>query len=338
MNINEIARRAGVAKSTVSNVLTKRRYVSPETTAKVLKACEELNYVPNYFASNILNAETNIIGLFLEIGNNDYYSYYNELFEGCVTQASNLEKQILIYFSPNKDSITTELGQGKSPLAGAILLAPYQIDSRISELEKKHIPYVTIGTMSKDNTSFSVDVKNEEAVKFILKHLIDYGHRSILFINSMKDLEITNERDNAIKELLKEYKDLKVITRYTEDKENRAVSIIESIDDNYSVILTSSDILAKDLYEYYQNKNIVIGRDISIASLGGTKYSDTLVPKLTSMTQNYVQLGSESVKMLVDVMENKIKKSTHKYFECEIIYGESVRNLKEKINLKKKGR
>lgn len=328
MNINEIAKKAGVAKSTVSNVLTKKKYVSPETTAKVLKACEELNYVPNYFATNLVNSDTNIIGLLLEIGNDDYYSYYNNLFEGCVLEANKHGKQILIYFAPKEEDIATYLGQGKSPLSGAILLTPYQVDERIIELQRKHIPYVTIGTTRKENTLYSVDVNNKEATAKMFNHLIENGHHKILFINAMKNLEITNQRDEVVKELLKAHPRLEIKIVYAEDKENKAQKIITNHQGDYTAIVASSDIIAKDLYQYYETKGLKIGKDISIVALGGIKYVDVIKPKLTRVSQNYVTLGSASVKMLVQVMEKKKVQPIHKYFDSEIIYGESVARIK----------
>ena len=48
--IYDIARVAGVSKSTVSRVLNKQTNISPEAREKVLKAIEELNYQPNKLA------------------------------------------------------------------------------------------------------------------------------------------------------------------------------------------------------------------------------------------------------------------------------------------------
>ena len=46
----EVAERAGVSVATVSNVLSKKVYVLPETVEKVERAVRELKYVPNFTA------------------------------------------------------------------------------------------------------------------------------------------------------------------------------------------------------------------------------------------------------------------------------------------------
>ena len=48
VTINDVAKRCGVVKSTVSNALTGKKYVSPELKQKILDACKELDFQPNF--------------------------------------------------------------------------------------------------------------------------------------------------------------------------------------------------------------------------------------------------------------------------------------------------
>lgn len=63
VNINDVAKRAKVAKSTVSLVCNNSGYVSEKTRQKVLDAMAELNYVPNQLAKNFNSSKSNIIGI-----------------------------------------------------------------------------------------------------------------------------------------------------------------------------------------------------------------------------------------------------------------------------------
>ena len=93
VTITDIAQRAGVAKSTVSNALTGKKYVSEELKQKILDICDEMNYSPNFYASRLSGNRTNIISLFLEESENGvYHSIYtififyfiiNQRFENC---------------------------------------------------------------------------------------------------------------------------------------------------------------------------------------------------------------------------------------------------------------
>ena len=63
--ITDVAKKAGVAISTVSNVLNGVKYVSPETTKRVLEAVDALGYVANPIAHNMKSARSNMIGVII---------------------------------------------------------------------------------------------------------------------------------------------------------------------------------------------------------------------------------------------------------------------------------
>lgn len=86
MKSEDIARLAGVSRSTVSRVINNYTNVPPETKEKVMKVIEEYNYRPNTYARTLAGKRSNTIGLFFlvtgetyengRIARNDYFSSY----------------------------------------------------------------------------------------------------------------------------------------------------------------------------------------------------------------------------------------------------------------------
>jgi LacI family transcriptional regulator len=76
--MSDVARRAGVTKQTVSNVVTGRVRVRSDTEARVRAAIEELGYTPNLVARSLVTGSTMTVGLFVPtvVG-----SFYAELIE-----------------------------------------------------------------------------------------------------------------------------------------------------------------------------------------------------------------------------------------------------------------
>ena len=72
--IDDIAREAGVGKSTVSRVISGNGYVSDKTRAKITKVMEAMNYQPSAAARNLSRQESDIIGLILPEVNNQFFS------------------------------------------------------------------------------------------------------------------------------------------------------------------------------------------------------------------------------------------------------------------------
>jgi DNA-binding LacI/PurR family transcriptional regulator len=68
--IGDVAKRAGVSKSTVSHVINNSRFVEENTRQKVLQAIEELNYRPSSVARSLVSKRTHTVGLLIsEVSN-----------------------------------------------------------------------------------------------------------------------------------------------------------------------------------------------------------------------------------------------------------------------------
>ena len=101
--IIEVAKLAGVSKSTVSRVINKSGPVKEETQEKILQAMEKLNYVPSYFAQGIRTRKTKTIAMLVP----DYTNvYYAEIFKGVEDIANKSGYMVMICNTdedPNKE-------------------------------------------------------------------------------------------------------------------------------------------------------------------------------------------------------------------------------------------
>ena len=89
VTIKDVAREAGVAISTVSNVFNNADIVSEETKQRVLAAVEKLHYIPNMNAKLLKSNRKNTIGLFLTSLQGDFYKV--------LTQAIHLQCKLNNY-------------------------------------------------------------------------------------------------------------------------------------------------------------------------------------------------------------------------------------------------
>ncbi len=74
VNIQDIAREAGVGKATVSRVINGKGYVSRETAAKVKAVMERYHYQPSALAQSLSRRESDAIGLILPEVTNPFFS------------------------------------------------------------------------------------------------------------------------------------------------------------------------------------------------------------------------------------------------------------------------
>ena len=96
--IKDVARKAGVAASTVSRVINNKSLISEETREKIMEAMRELNYFPNSLARNFANGNACAIGLAIDASDNTTFSnvFFNKSVFGIETVAQNNGYNILI--------------------------------------------------------------------------------------------------------------------------------------------------------------------------------------------------------------------------------------------------
>ena len=93
MNIKDIARMAGVSISTISRVINKSAYVSPEITERIERILDETGYRPNALAKELLRKKTNTIGVMLpriDLGT------FAAMFDGIVSTLNDRGYNILL--------------------------------------------------------------------------------------------------------------------------------------------------------------------------------------------------------------------------------------------------
>lgn len=79
MNIIDVAREAGVSKSTVSRVLANSELVKTDTKEKVLNAIERLGFVPNTSAQQLAGKKNGVVGVITsETISDPFYGYFND--------------------------------------------------------------------------------------------------------------------------------------------------------------------------------------------------------------------------------------------------------------------
>src|SRR5256885_2141217 len=73
LNLEEVAKKAGVSTATVSRVLNNLNVVKASTRTKVMRAAEELNYHPNLHARSLARGKSRILGIIVSNMENPFF-------------------------------------------------------------------------------------------------------------------------------------------------------------------------------------------------------------------------------------------------------------------------
>lgn len=308
-SIIDVAKKAGVAKSTVSNVLSGKKLVSDELKERVLKACKELDYIPNFYASSLSLSDrrSHIIAILLENRPDMVeHAFYGELVISALAKATKKKYSLLLLACDDTEAIRNNLRYGKAPIDGAILLTPNVDDSRLKEIQNSSIECVIIGRPSKGIHYDYVDVDNYNLTREVTEMLLGL-YSDVYLLNASEKLTIAEDRKEGFFDAYskndiipndKYFADLKGIFEEGYKLGNKYAT-------KNTAFITCNSIVAAGLYKAIQEKKLKVGEDVGVFALGKSQTELTLIPKLSYAKQDYKLIGKKSVEMLIDKLESK---------------------------------
>lgn len=325
VKITDVAARAGVAKSTVSNVLTGKKFVSEELKAKVMQACKELDFHPNFYASKLSSQKSNIIALLLENNEDIDRPIYKDLIVACLKEASKNGYSLLIYYDTDYEKLINTLRQGMAPIDGALLMTPAMGDKRLNQITSDCIDCVVIGRPDSDLNFSTVDVDNKKLVADVCRSMIaDFG-KDIYLINSNSALTISYDRLTSFGAVCEEY-GIDFVSHHfesPESTENDGYEFARKVIKKNSAFLTANGHLAKGVYRAAEEAGLIIGEDVAVFACGRSQPHGSFKPPLSHAVQNYAELGKKAVEFLLEEIGGG-ESGKHYLIESKTIYTQSA--------------
>ena len=307
IDIRKIAEEAGVAISTVSKVINDYTYVSDETRARVTQVIEKYNYSPQYFGRALSKKKSETIGLLIPYHFSPASFYFSEIFKGIVDEASDKDYSILL---PPYNKVEYRRLFSDRRIEGAIFIAPPTDDSNIQMLLDENSPFVLVN--SAIGNAPRVDIDNNLAMRKVLSHLYELGHRKIAFLAGYLKSPDAQERYDAYLGFMKEKNievsgDWVIYADYIEDKAYTAVKTLFSAGGNMpTAIAASNDDMAAGAVKALKELEIGIPERVSVTGFDDSEVSRRIEPELTTVRQPFRELGRNAVDLLVDIIGNAV--------------------------------
>lgn len=306
VTIKDVAKEAGVAISTVSNVLNGVDIVSDEKKQKVLAAVEKLKYVPNMNAKFLKSNKKNTIGLFLPSIQGDYYRM--------LIQAVHLQCKIKGYllniFISNENTSDEIYGMIiSSGVEGAIVLNERLHDEYIGRIAQTKLPIVFIDREYQGEGMSSVTIDNAFGATLAVEYLIKQGHRRIGYIHGIYNYD-DEERYEAYVNVMKKYGlpvDENIVLRaYFEEavaySEMRVILLkgIEMPD----AFFCANDEMAIGCVRAIRDNGHSVPDEVSVIGFDDIIVSSYCKPALTTIHSPVTELGTVSVTELIRLMSS----------------------------------
>ncbi|UAJ80217.1 LacI family DNA-binding transcriptional regulator [Leifsonia sp. ZF2019] len=179
--IGDVARAAGVSRSTVSYALSGKRMISDETRARIQAAIDDLGFTPNAGARALATAQTNVLGLYLQFQDDEFAPAMLQYVLPVSTTAREDGFDLLMVTDTDLVEAVRRTTSSRM-VDGVVLLDVTYDDVRLEPLREAAQPAVLIG-YARDSAGFdSYDLDFGEAARLAVDHLAALGHTELVLI------------------------------------------------------------------------------------------------------------------------------------------------------------
>jgi LacI family sucrose operon transcriptional repressor len=302
MNINQIAKLAGVSPAAVSRYLN-NGYLSAEKRQAIAKVIEETGYIPSSQAQTLRTKKTKIIGVIIPKIDSDSIS---QVVAGIGEVLNENGYQMLLANTDNHEEKEIEfINTFKQNIVdGIILLGTVLTTKHKKALKDLTIPYVVLGQQTDISTCIFHD--DYTASFELADYMINKGHKKIGYIGvTEKDIAVGANRKKGFLDALENHNIksspelIKTGSFYMDNGYENAKALLSQNKD-IDAILCATDTIALGAIKYLNENNIKIPDDIAVAGFGESKPSSILSPSLTTVHFYYRECGVEGATFLLD--------------------------------------
>ncbi|NLG83166.1 MAG: LacI family transcriptional regulator [Firmicutes bacterium] len=335
--IMEVARAAGVSKSTVSRVLNGVP-VSEEARRRVEAAIAALNFKPNAQARGLSLRRSHLIGVVVpEIAR----IFYGEVLEGIESALAETGFEMIVCSTRNRQG--REWGLTKllwsKRVDGLILVTPREFSPQALKSLKGEFPVVLVDGTSDSFSSISVD--NFAGGFMATEHLLRLGHRRIGLILG-PDTRESDQRLRGYKKALADY-DCRFVPElirsgdYLFDSGFTAMEELLALPERPTAVFAASDLMAIGALKAAEAHGIKVPEDLALVGFDDIEAARWTSPALTTIRQPLRQLGEIGGRTIVKAITKK-NDPTKITLGCTLVVRESCGAFRRRMEGSRSGR
>ena len=336
--MQDVAKHAGVALSTVSYALNGTRPISEKTRQRIFAAMEELGYRPNALARGLASKNSRIIALlFPDLGAGLGVTALGFFFN-TAEEARALGYNLVLWPTVlHAKELEEHLRQGL--VDGVVVMEIAIHDERIDYLRNANFPFSMIGRTG-DNAGLNyVDFDIHQSIHDAVNYLIALGHRHIAFIDSGNANDEQGHgpsvRSQAAFREAVQVAGVEYLVCSTECAPISGYEIFNSLlekDPELTALVTINDYAVPGIVQAIANHGWSVPQDFSIiVGPTSTEMAEMVLPPLTSIDIPIAEMSRWGVKLLIHQLENQEPiECSQVLIPCELIVRGSTGPIHEK--------
>lgn len=309
VTLKEVAERAGVSIATVSYCINGTKSVSAATRGKVMKAIEELNYVPNAAARSLKSESAMEIGVVFP--NIDDY-YRSEILKGIVDQSEGMNYSVTVAFSYNSPKMERKIINdfvGKN-VKGLIIDTCQSENTEYfrKNLLERHISNVFIEHCPEGLNVNFLAFDNYKSYYYLTEKLLKRGYRRIAIMTVPWSLSPAYSAEKGYRDAYRDRGldcDERMIIYTDTSKEGAFREAMQRlIKEPPQALITASEAILKGALEAFRVCGIRVPEDVCMLTLGEETWnSSNTYPGVLHTSRSAYAMGVQCTELLLKDME-----------------------------------
>ncbi|MGM9488138.1 LacI family DNA-binding transcriptional regulator [Ideonella sp. YS5] len=308
VTLQQVAERAGVSPSTVSRILNGTAVVSPDKHKAVSDAIAQLGFVPNPVARGLAGGRTLSVGVVTQAIDSPFYGGALRGIEDTLQPAGYMPLFASGQWDAMAEKQCVDVLRSRR-VDGLIVLTGRMSDSAL-EAVAASLPVVITGRRLVAPDLFSLDFDDEAGARMAAEHLLQLGHRRIVFIRGDPLHPDAQARERGFRAALSAAgvpvdEALVLDGNYLEESGLHSVERLLETGPGFTAIFASNDQMGVGAALALYRRGLRIPQDVSLIGFDDLPSSAYTVPPLTSVRQPIYDLGRLAAAAMLELLAGR---------------------------------
>jgi LacI family kdg operon repressor len=305
----DVAQKAGVSKSTVSQYINNRyEYMAESTKLRIEEAIRELGYIPNFVAKSLKQKKSSTIGVIVA---NILHTFSTEIIRAIEDVCEKNDFHLFVCNAddnPEKERAYIDMLLAKQ-VDGLIIFPTIGNEDQYKRLKHSNFPIVFVDRKLDKTIYPTLLLDNERAAEIAVQQIIQKGHGKIGLVSMSVSQKVTPriERINGYKKTLKQnslhVNDDWIIAAERKD----IIPELEKMwlnEETPEAFFATNDLSLIELLKFLRKKKLKVPEDVSVIAVDDSDFLEISATPITAIKQPTFEIGNDAASVLLDLISN----------------------------------